>query len=90
MKVQAIGDPDVGAALANAVQKVRQNLVGDEESKEIRVSVSWQRPEQGSSVDVRTLALDCLQCVLPECLVGNGGRECAPSTSLAGDCSQSP
>ena len=59
----AVLDADVCRALVDAVEKVRENLVGDQQPQEVVVAVSRKRPEERCTVDACALLIERPQSI---------------------------
>jgi hypothetical protein len=79
-----------GGALAEVVERVPDQLIGDEQSQQIVVASAWKRPEQCRSVCVCALVLKDVERIATDLLVGDSVGMCSPAAELCGDGVQSP
>jgi hypothetical protein len=90
VQLAAVGLSVRGRALAEVVERVPDQLIGDEQPQQIVVAVARERPEQRGSVGVGALVPEDVERVAPDLLVGDALRARAPRFELPGDGVQSP
>jgi len=71
MKLAPVDGALTGSALAHAVEKIPNDLIGHKQAKQIQITVPGKNPEQSGTVSIHPLAVKRAERIFPNRLIWN-------------------